>query len=599
MSFISNLSFNNLNKIKNFDICPISDKTNFSNKNLKSFDYKYKNPINLVLNNSKNKNKYNNCILFEKYRLNKISSKNISKQNSFNISKLEGNKTLKNNNFSSTFDLSVNIKNIFPFFSTSIISKNIEKEKLLKKEKSFQKRNKMNNQVLNKSIIHNESVKKYIIKTRKLILEKYIQFYKKERINRINEDYQTIIGNINDKLNFLKESKSLLIFKFLNKFNDHIKKLYIKIEEEKNLNNQYIKKINLLKYEINKLNNKIKNIQNNKDSLERWMYLQIQFHEKIKTIPNYYIQIINNEYDKNNPNNLNENEINKIKLYKKNMIYRTGDEFLNKLKEFENKNIFLIKIYNNLRISNKELLKEFNLLKIENKKNNENLYYILELKIKIINELKARNIFLENKIKKLNKQNDSYNYHIKRSLSLNLNNKTKLKQFQFQFKKEKIVENLHSKLYIKICEIEKNVKNLIPNQKIKTYKLFKESENIEMLKKLKTIEIGLNKLIDNNKKYKFYYSKEIEKINLKIEKVRKIKKNKIQREYLKNKINELKKNIIERSNKIYFLPKKKIERYNKPLIINNKLKKLNETNKIKEEDFFYDMNLNINNISYI
>ena len=286
----------------------------------------------------------------------------------------------------------------------------------------------MNNQVLNKSIIHNESVKKYIIKTRKLILEKYIQFYKKERINRINEDYQTIIGNINDKLNFLKESKSLLIFKFLNKFNDHIKKLYIKIEEEKNLNNQYIKKINLLKYEINKLNNKIKINKNNKDSLDRWMYLQIQFHEKIKTIPNYYIQIINNEYDKNNPNNLNENEINKIKLYKKNMIYRTGDEFLNKLKEFENKNIFLIKIYNNLRISNKELLKEFNLLKIENKKNNENLYYILELKIKIINELKARNIFLENKIKKLNKQNDSYNYHIKRSLSLNMNIKPKMIQ---------------------------------------------------------------------------------------------------------------------------------------------------------------------------
>jgi hypothetical protein len=37
--------------------------------------------------------------------------------------------------------------------------------------------------------------------------------------------------------------------------------------------------------------------------------------------------------------------------------------------------------------------------------------------------------------------------------------------------------------------------------------------------------------------------------------------------------------------------------YNKPL---KKYIKLNKTNKIKDEDFLYDMNLNnINNISYI
>ena len=591
MSFISNLSFNNLYNNKNNNICQISDRTSFSSKK-KSFDYNYKNPINLVLNNTRKKNKYNNFILFEKYKLDKISSKNISKNNSFNISKLEGSKNLKNNNFSSTFDLSINKKTISPFFSTGISSKSIEKEKLFKKENSFQKRNNINKQILNKSIIRNESVKKYIIKTRQLILEKYIQKYKKERINRINEDYQTKIGNINDKLDFLKESKSLLILKFLNKFNDYIKKLYMKIENEKNLNYQYIKKINFLKYEINQINNKIKIINNNKDSLDRWMYLQIQFHEKIKTIPNYYIQIINNEYDKNNPNNLSENEINKIKLYKKNMIYKTGVEFLNKLKEFENKNLFLINIYNNLRNSNKDLLNKLNSLNFENKKNDENFYYILELKIKILNDLKARNLILENKIKKLNKENEPINYHIKRSLSLNMNIKPKLKQFQL--KNENLI--VHSQLYIKIYEIEKNINHLIPHQKIKSYKILKESETVEMLKKLKTIEIVLNQLIDNNQKYKFFYSKEIEKINLKIEKERKIKKNKIQREFLKNKINELKKSILERSNKIYFLPKKKVEWYNKPLI---KYNKLNKTNKTKDEDFLYDMNLNdINNISY-
>ncbi len=592
MSFISNLSFNNLYNNKNCNICQISDRTNFSSKK-KSFDFNYKNPINLVLNNTRKKNKYNNFILFEKYRLDKISSKKISKNNSFNISKLEGNKNLKDNNFSSTFDLSFNKKNSFPFFSTGILSKNIEKEKLFKKENSFQKKNNINKQIFNKSIIHNESVKKYIIKTRKLILEKYIQFYKKERINRITEDYQTKIGNINDKLDFLKESKSLLIMKFLNKFNDYIKKLYIKIENEKNLNKQYIKKINLLKYEINKINNKIKINKNNKDSLDRWMYLQIQFHEKIKTIPNYYYQIINNEYDKNNPNNLNKNEINKIKLYKKNMIYKTGEEFLNKLKEFENKNLFLINIYNNLRKSIKELLNELNSLNFENKKNNENFYYILELKIKIINDLKARNLILENKIKKLNKENEPINYPIKRSLSLNMNIKPKLKQFQL--KNENLI--LHSQLYNKICEIEKNVIHLIPKQKIKSYKILKESETVEMLKKLKTIEISLIQLIYINKKYKIFYSKEIEKIIYKIDKERKIKKNKIQREFLKNKINELKKSILERSNKTYFLPKKKVEMYNKPL---KKYIKLNKTNKTKDEDFLYDMNLNnINNISYI
>ena len=592
MSFISNLSFNNLYNNKNYNICQISDRTNFSSKK-KSFDFNYKNPINLVLKNTRKKNKYNNFILFEKYRLDKISSKKISKNNSFNISKLEGNKNLKDNNFSSTFDLSFNKKNIFPFFSTGILSKNIEKEKLFKKEKSFQKKNNINKQIFNKSIIHNESVKKYIIKTRKLILEKYIQFYKKERINRITEDYQTKIGNINDKLDFLKESKSLLILKFLNKFNDYIKKLYIKIENEKNLNKQYIKKINQLKYEINKINNKIKINKNNKDSLDRWMYLQIQFHEKIKTIPNYYYQIINNEYDKNNPNNLNKNEINKIKLYKKNMIYKSGEEFLNKLKEFENKNLFLINIYNNLRKSIKELLNELNSLNFENKKNNENFDYILELKIKISNDLKARNLILENKLKKLNKENEPNNYPIKRSLSLNMNIKPKLKQFQL--KNENLI--LHSQLYNKICEIEKNVIHLIPKQKIKSYKILKESETVEMLKKLKTIEISLIQLIDINKKYKIFYSKEIEKIIYKIDKERKIKKNKNQREFLKNKINELKKSILERSNKIYFLPKKKVEMYNKPL---KKYIKLNKTNKIKDEDFLYDMNLNnINNISYI
>ena len=74
MSFISNLSFNNLYNNKNCNNCQISDRTNFSSKK-KSFDFNYKNPINLVLKNTRKKNKYNNFILFEKYRLDKISSK--------------------------------------------------------------------------------------------------------------------------------------------------------------------------------------------------------------------------------------------------------------------------------------------------------------------------------------------------------------------------------------------------------------------------------------------------------------------------------------------------------------------------------------------
>ena len=151
-----------------------------------------------------------------------------------------------------------------------------------------------------------------------------------------------------------------------------------------------------------------------------------------------------------------------------------------------------------------------------------------------------------------------------------MNIKPKLKQFQL--KNENLI--LHSQLYNKICEIEKNVIHLIPKQKIKSYKILKESETVEMLKKLKTIEISLIQLIDINKKYNIFYSKEIEKI-----------------------INELKKSILERSNKIYFLSKKKVEMYNKPL---KKYIKLNKTNKTKDEDFLYDMNLNnINNISYI
>ena len=57
----------------------------------------------------------------------------------------------------------------------------------------------------------------------------------------------------------------------------------------------------------------------------------------------------------------------------------------------------------------------------------------------------------------------------------------------------------------KICEIEKNVIHLIPKQKIKSYKILKESETVEMLKKLKTIEISLIQLIDINKKYNIFY----------------------------------------------------------------------------------------------
>ena len=172
-----------------------------------------------------------------------------------------------------------------------------EKVRILPKLKDSKKKNDL--EIKNK-ILHNkkQKVREYINKTRDIQLLKFTTSIQKERNIRLKEKYDNEIERVEDEIKLINESSKLFNDKFINKFNDTVKQLFTRRENEKTRSIHLMKEIIKYKNEISLLESKIRKVEYDKYNIIRWIYFQICVNEQILKIPIHYKAIIEeNEED--------------------------------------------------------------------------------------------------------------------------------------------------------------------------------------------------------------------------------------------------------------------------------------------------------------
>lgn len=291
-----------------------------------------------------------------------------------------------------------------------------------------------------------------------------------------------------------------------------------------------------------------------------------------KDISNDQFYEINNIITQNNVNKRKEYE--KIMNYKNNLIFQTPEEFQERLSSFEKENILLLKYYNelyhqlfhykkelNLYIIDENYIKSKNLKIKEKEKEVEDIKGIIKLKMKIISDFKKAEENLENEFKKergKNKSNKTKKKSKEKKIENNIDNNEEDKMPN---------TNKNTLLYRKISNIFEECKTVGSKLKFALYIISLINKKIyskekEMTLMLEFIEQTIDYLINN---FNYYLNKNeeiqnfIKEVKSDIEKEHKIEKARIQMMNDLQRIKLLKEKVERRSNKIYFLPSKKID----------------------------------------
>jgi hypothetical protein len=511
-------------------------------------------------------------------------------------------------------------------------------------KKDNEKKSLINNKIISINNKHTP-IKKFINQTREKILLKYTSDIKNEISTNLNEMYKNEIERVDNYIKSMKKTNKLFNDTFLIKFNDYVKELEIQREIEKSENTNLIKQIIKQKIENSQIESKIRKQELEKDNILRWIFFQISVKENKLNIPNHYKSLIE-ETEENmrkifeNPSNFLEeknienkglkkqntrkkverkstrksinfldkivmqslkgNTINPISIYKNitmkeaqrirdykyNLCYESPEDFMDALKKYEFSLMNYLEVSNKLKISVKELKDE----KIEFQKQ-------LNLDLKQVNDNIKKSEFA------LQLQKDKYDllYKEKEQLKismLNFSNNQKKKEKRISIYKlslnpyEKIKPNLYNKiqnLYETCSQIP--LTEVIKRDFISIKKIYTKQEE-EMIDMLTEIELIIDYLLFKQYDYKnvngMYYDL-YKRIQSSIEHNRKIEKNKKQKQDENDRLSKLIHKIEIRDNKIYFLPRRKIEQYGIGFQ-RKKYKSMNENENKNPEivDFLYD-----------
>ena len=433
-----------------------------------------------------------------------------------------------------------------------------------------------------------KSIKSFIFNLKDFLTEKHENKIKKEKYKSEKENTKNRYLLLNMEKKFLESNfnqyNSSFMGNFATKFNEYTKQIFLQYEQEQLKDNCLISEIQKLKKAKFAIRIRKNKIQNDRDSLSRWMFLQICVKEKIKKVPSYYKFIVNNAFNlkfdtKGNleiPNekiSISSEEVNRILNFKKNMIYKDGQSFLNEIKTYENENIELIKYYNLLReeimLLNQE--KE-NLLNEEKSPNNNeligvNLEQLISLKYKILNNVKNKNskLLQDKNLLTINDKENNNNYHH------------------------------HSKLYIKIKKCCDNLSKYVFydfKDNMSTKIIQDTSEEKLIVFYVKRFEKLVYIFMKKNLTMKEIYGDDFTNLKSKQEKEKKVRKNYEQKLNLKILLENKMKKLFEKSDKVFFLPLHKINAYNvtgKKLQL-KKYKKLKNKKMESIDDYLFDSN---------
>ena len=543
--------------------------------------FKYDQSIELMKSSKRNRGSFNSLYLTE--------SLNKSTKNQTSLPLLEKDKSLNEEYQTSIINNNKNInlsRNSFINISTNIlnkknktISENINKDDIIllkrinlneTKDNDYLKRISLikKQKILERNMNKNYYKKKYINDERNLILDKYNINIKKEKIKVIEENLNNKIKKINNDIKQLELNSELFKLNFMPKLNEYYRYIRNKkdIENQKNL--LYINKIYLLKKHILFIKSRITKRQKEKEFLMREIFLQISIKEKKLNLPEYYKDILLNDYSyeqikEKYGNEINKEEYNRISKYIESLDVNDMEIIFENLNKLTNNNMELLHEYN--KIQEKNLNYKKHRKKIELEINSD-------AQKEINNLIKEKESILNIKIKKY-KENKKIYFDLTNDISYK--NSLGKKRSNLFIKLDSFLKMLKDNLNYKI-NTEDDIKGKITEEKI-------------MMNYLEKIEIIINRFLSVHKGIKNNYSDKIKSLKSIFDKEKKFRKAQEQKKNIALKFETDRKKLFDRYNKILFLPKKKVyyKKPNKTITFEEKFEKFEEKgNKI--EDFLFD-----------
>ena len=543
--------------------------------------FKYDQSIELMKSSKRNRGSFNSLYLTE--------SLNKSTKNQTSLPLLEKDKSLNEEYQTSIINNNKNInlsRNSFINISTNIlnkknktISENISKDDIIllkrinlneTKDNDYLKRISLikKQKILERNMNKNYYKKKYINDERNVILDKYNINIKKEKIKVIEENLNNKIKKINNDIKQLELNAELFKLNFMPKLNEYYRYIRNKkdIENQKNL--LYINKIYLLKKHILFIKSRITKRQKEKEFLMREIFLQISIKEKKLNLPEYYKDILLNDYSyeqikEKYGNEINKEEYNRISKYIELLDVNDMEIIFENLNKLTNNNMELLHEYN--KIQEKNLNYKKHRKKIELEINSD-------AQKEINNLLKEKESILNIKIKKY-KENKKIYFDLTNDISYK--NSLGKKRSNLFIKLDSFLKMLKDNLNYKI-NTEDDIKGKITEEKI-------------MMNYLEKIEIIINRFLSVHKGIKNNYSDKIKSLKSIFDKEKKFRKAQEQKKNVALKFETDRKKLFDRYNKILFLPKKKVyyKKPNKTITFEEKFEKFEEKgNKI--EDFLFD-----------
>ena len=220
----------------------------------------------------------------------------------------------------------------------------------------------------------------YIERVRAFLTQKKMRDVKKERLLEFEEITQNKLKLVKEQINSMRKSQRLFDNNFKIKCKEYILSLYKDIEKQKKKDIILTNKIYELKRDVLVLEKKVNKLFEDKKTYIKWILFQIQVKNKLLNNPKEYQEYLENQNKNNFPQGL--------KKYMENIIFPSPQDLINRIEDYENRNIKNLELYhkiNNEIYPLKDLLEKelkiFNSFLKENEINNLN-EIILKLKSK-------------------------------------------------------------------------------------------------------------------------------------------------------------------------------------------------------------------------
>ena len=394
---------------------------------------------------------------------------------------------------------------------------------------------------------------KYIEAKKQINLIKYDIKIKNGRYNKIKNYNVNEIKTLDKVMNNLEKSSDYIQKNYQENYVSNVLNLSRQAEKEKIINSNILIDKMSLRRQITKLENNLNKINEEKNNILKWIYLQIKIKEKKTNLPLYYQDIIENKMNldciikkyKLNDNILNEKEYNRIIAYKNQLVFKDIEQIYEIYENLERKIFFELnkkldninninELKNDLKkssVNNKEnedeknnnekkdnmtfeekeklFLKELKNLKFKNKELNEEYSKIVHYKILLNDSHKVSFYNYGNSFIKYEKEGEISNLF---KIAMNLyeeeikgnfrtiENKIKWK---YSISEEKIILEIliYTEKILNFLHEEKRYYNSDEKLKIKYKKISDEIEKETKNKKLfKQLELQERLLIDKRNK---------------------------------------------------------------------------------------------------